>query len=442
MKHRTIPRREFLKGSAGGGVAAGAILRGLASPAPKRVPPSDQIVLGCIGMGRQGMYNMSKFREHAEVRVAAVCDVYQPHLERARQETSAQAHKDFREVLDRSDIDAVLVSTPDHWHALMTVLACQAGKDVYVEKPVSVTISEGRRMVEAARRHERIVQVGTQQRSGLHFQHATEIIQKGDIGKVSVVRTWNFGNNSPVGIGNPPDSEPPSDLDWDLWLGPAPLVPFNPNRFGVHPERWSTFRYFWDYAGGMMTDWGVHLLDIVEWAMKVEGPVAVTASGGNWTVNDNRETPDTLTATLEYPNFICTYENRSGNGRSINEHGYGIEFYGTKGTLFLDRGGFEIIPEHFRRDDRNIPRMYSMQSQNSNDHNHDHVRNFLNCIKSRAKPVSDIEIGHRSTATCLLANIAYRTGRKIGWNAATEEIREDPAAAALLQHQYRSPWQL
>ena len=165
-------------------------------------------------------------------------------------------------------------------------------------------------MVEAARRYKRIVQLGTQQRSGLHFQKAVELVRRGAIGKVSFIRTWNYGNSFPEGIGNPPDGDPPSDLDWDLWLGPAPKVPFNANRFGVHPERFSSFRWFWHYAGGMMTDWGVHLLDIVQWAMNVEGPSGISAQGGKLYLQDNRETPDTLQVTYQYPGFVCVYENR------------------------------------------------------------------------------------------------------------------------------------
>ena len=189
-----------------------------------------------------------------------MCDVYGANLARAAALAPKAAQvKDFRAVLDDKDIDAVIIGTPDHWHALMTVMACQAGKDVYVEKPTSVAIAEGRKMVEAARKYNRVVQVGTQQRSAKHFQQAAKLVQDGGIGKVAAVRCWNVGNQFPDGIGNPPDSEPPADLDWDLWLGPAPKRPFNANRFGVVPTNFSYFRWFWDYAGGMMTDWGVHL---------------------------------------------------------------------------------------------------------------------------------------------------------------------------------------
>jgi predicted dehydrogenase len=438
---KEIGRRQFIKTGTTAAALAPAvrIARGANRSA---VAPSDQVTLGVLGVGRQGMHNMRKFMEHPECRVAAVCDVYEPHLRAAQELTSAEAYNDFRRVIERDDIDALVISTPDHWHALMTVMGCQAGKDVYVEKPISVAVAEGRKMVAAARKYKRVVQVGTQQRSGLHFQHAVRLVQQGELGEIAAVRTWNFGNSSPHGIGNPPDSAPPAGLDWDMWLGPAPKVPFNPNRFGVFENTWSCFRWFWDYAGGMMTDWGVHLLDIVQWAMKVDAPKQISASGDKFVLQDNRETPDTLTATFLYPGFICTYENRTSNGHPINERSYGIEFYGTKGTLFLNRQGFEITPETSVSGDESIPRMYSMQAEDINDSNHDHVRDFLDCMVTRNNPVSDIEIGHRSTASCLLANIALRTGSHIKWDGTSEKILNNEQANQWLNRPYRRPWKL
>jgi len=435
---RLIGRRQFVRSSMAGSAAVLVSGRTRAHS----ISPSDQIGIGIIGFGRQGGYNMSKFMEFPECKVLAVCDVYAPHLEKARARTGADAYTDFRKVLERADIDAVVISTPDHWHPLQAVMACQAGKDVYVEKPVSVTVREGRWMVEAARKYKRVIQVGAQQRSGIHFAKAVDVVRGGAIGTVTEVRTWNFGNAGPEGIGNPPDCEPPAGLDWDFWLGPAPKVPFNPNRFGVAPDRWSTFRMFWDYAGGMMTDWGVHLLDIVLWAMNVRGPAAVSAAGGKFALRDNRETPDTLTALYEFPGFICTYENRECNSQGIGKNGYGIEFYGTEGTLFVDRSGFELQPQQRRTGDKAVPRTYAMQMENVNDNNHDHVADFLECMKTRKAPVSDIEIGHLSTATCLLANVSYRTGRKIRWNATNEQIIGDEEASAYLTREFRSPWKM
>lgn len=442
---KNIGRRQFIQTSAMAAAASAAVTPSLAQE--QKVAPSDQVVMGFIGTGRMGNGSLRTFSNHPGFRVAAVCDVYQPNLDKAIGELDsrsirADSYKDFRKILERNDIDAVNISSPDHWHPIMAAMACQAGKDVYVEKPISITVAEGRKMVQAARKYKRVVQVGTQQRSGKHFQRAVKLVQSGELGAITAVRTWNLGNGFPEGWGNPPDSEPPANLDWDLWLGPAPAVPFNQNRFGVAPDRWSTFRYFWDYAGGMMTDWGVHLIDIVQWAMKVKAPDTVYATGGKYQIKDNRDTPDTLMASYQYPGFVLTYENRDCNSRQINGHGYGIEFYGTNGTMFLDRSGYEIIPETDRDGDRSIPRMYSMQGVNVNNSNYDHADDFYNCIKSRGKPISDIEEGHTSTAACLLANVSYRTGTKLEYDGATETIRNNPEASKLLDKECRSPWKL
>jgi predicted dehydrogenase len=438
-----IDRRDFIKSTAVGALGAGVALRSRSASA-RLLGANDRVVIGFIGLGRMGQSNLKDFFKQQDVDVAAVCDVYAPNLDKAAAlAPKAEKHKDFRRILDRKDIDVVVVSAPDHWHALPMIMACQAGKDVYVEKPLSHTIDEGRRMVQAARKYNCVVQVGTQQRSGKHFQKAVELVRSGKIGKVSFVRTWNFGNQFPTGIGNPPESDPPPELDWDMWLGPAPKVRFNPNRFGVNPNSFSYFRWFWDYAGGMVTDWGIHLLDIVQWAMGADYPQAVSASGGKFYLQDNRETPDTLLVTYEYPGWVCTYENRECNGNRILDKGYGITFHGTDGTLFIDRGGFEIIPETRRgSDNKPINRMEPMKEANSNDQHLTHVRNFVDSVKSRQKPISDVEIGHRSTSTALLANISFRTRRRIAWDGKNERIVGDHEASRLLSRTYRKPWSL
>lgn len=435
-----MQRRDFIKSSALVTVAASI---GLNARAVRGQSANDKITVGFIGTGRMGQSTLKTFMKHADVEVAAVCDVYHPHLDAALKLTEGKAKplKDFRELLEMKEIQAVIVSSPDHWHPLQTIMACQAGKDVYVEKPISVYLEEGRQMVRAARNYQKIVQVGTQQRSGVHFQEAVELIRSGHIGKVSFVRTWNVGNNFPEGIGNLPDSEPPANLDWDLWLGPAPKVPFNPNRFGVHPERWSSFRWFWNYAGGMMTDWGVHLLDIVQWAMNVEAPSTIAAQGGKLYLQDNRETPDTLQVTYEYPGFVCVYENRECNGARLDGHAYGIRFHGTLGTMFLDRAGFEVIPEKTRTGDNKCE---PVTVKSSNNHNLDHARNFLDCVKSRKLPICDIEIGHRSSSVAQLGNIALRVKSHLVWDAKTERFKgnNNKPANKLLSARYRKPWKL
>src|SRR5262245_49806741 len=435
---RKMQRRDFLRTSALSALAGA----GLRSAAPAQAAPNapvssnDRVVVGFIGTGRMGQTNLRAFMNHPEVEVAAVCDVYGANLDAAAKiaGTQAKAIRDFRHVLEMKEVQAVVVSSPDHWHALHTVMACQAGKDGYVEKPISVYLEEGKQMVEAARRYQRIIQVGTQQRSGLHFQKAVELIRNGYIGKVSFIRTWNFGNSFPEGIGNPPDGDPPPDLDWDLWLGPAPKVPFNANRFGVHPDRFSSFRWFWSYAGGMMTDWGIHLLDIVQWAMSVESPLEITAQGGKLYLQDNRETPDTLQVTYQYPGFVCVYENRECNQYGLNQHGYGISFHGTDGTLFVDRGGFEILPERVEKGPNGCE---ALSEKNSNNHNQAHSRNFLDCIKSRQTPICDIEVGHRSTSAAQLGNIALRSKSVVNWDGNSEQIRGNKEASHYLSFKYR-----
>ncbi|MGE0126985.1 MAG: Gfo/Idh/MocA family protein [Blastocatellales bacterium] len=426
-----IERRGFIKQ---GIATAGAI----AASSANILGANDRVRVGVIGPGRQGRGVMKTFMKNPDVQIVAVCDVYQPQIEFAIKDArleGVQTHKDFRRILDDKNIDAVIVASPDHWHALQAVMACQAGKDVYVEKPISVAVDEGRKMVQAARKYNRVVQVGTQQRSGDHYQKAAEIIRSGQIGKVTFVRTWNFGNQLPDGIGAPPDANPPDGLDWDMWLGPAPMRPFNANRFGVHPDRWSSFRWFWDYAGGMMTDWGVHHLDIVQMIMQVDAPAAITAIGGKYALKDNRETPDTLMVSYEYPGFVCTYENRECNAQGWNGQGYGILFHGADATLYVNREYFEITPEKGRK-------IEAQRVKGANRQGDAHIRNFLDCVKSRRTPTSDIEIGHRSTTTCLLGNVALRSGRRIAWDAKAERIVGDAAASKYLAREYRKPWKL
>ncbi len=431
-------RRHFVKTLALGAAALAPTARSHAGT----VAANERLGIGLIGTGRMARGHLQNLLAEPDVEVRALCDVYEPNLRwAAAKAPGAKTYADFREVLARDDVDAVVIGTPDHWHALPMVMACDAGKDVYVEKPTAVAIAESRKMVEAGRRNNRIVQVGTQQRSAPHFKYAVQLVRSGMLGEVTFVRTWNYGNTSPDGIGSPTDGKPPAGLDWDMWLGPAPKRSFNPNRFGVflneelEYQRWASFRWFWDYAGGMITDWGVHLLDIVQWAMDVEAPETVSTHGGKLVLKDNRETPDTLQATYRYPGFVCTYENRAGNGHPLDGHGYGIMFHGTEATMFLDRSGFQIFPEG---EDEAVP----MQAQSLPSSHARHMRNFLDCVKSRQTPISDIEIGHRSTSTAILGNIAYRTGHQIVWDEKGETIQDDAEASALLDLAYRAPWTL
>jgi len=441
MANTKVSRRDFSKSAALGAVS----LALSAGPTVRNVlGANERLRMGLIGAGGMGQADLRDFLRTGQVDVVAIADVYEPHLDDAIGMTlgKAKGYKDFRRLLDLKDVDAVIIATPDHWHAIPMIMACEAGKDVYVEKPLSHTLEEGRKMVEAAARHNRVVQVGTQQRSGEHFQKAVELVRAGKIGKVSYAETWIHSNQFPDGIENPPDGDPPPWLDWDLWLGPAPKRAYNRNRAIYN------FRWFWDYSGGILTDWGTHLIDIVHWAMGVDAPKTVFATGGKVLLEDNRETPDTLEVLYEYPaspvsgkEFLVRFSNRVTNGHGPDGHGYGIQFYGTDGTLFVDRGGYTLWPEPARVGPERVSSASATKGEGSAQH-YPHVLNFLDCVKSRQKPNSDVETTHRSTSAPHLGNIAFKLGRKLNWDAQREQFPGDAEANKLLSKEYRAPWKV
>src|SRR5438034_2754368 len=347
-----MQRRQFIKRV----IETTAIGSTSAFSAGKIVGANDRVNVGLIGCGGRGRLVAKLMREVPNVEIAAVCDVFDPQAAAAQERAGpgCRSYRDFRNLIEQKGVDAVVIATPDHWHAIPAVLACQAGKDVYVEKPLAHTIKEGRAMVAAARRYNRMVQAGTQHRSAAHFREVARIIQSGELGPVHFVRVWNYLNMSPDGIGRAPDSAPPAGLDWDFYLGPAPAVPFNKNRYAV------TYRWFWDYAGGMTTDYGTHRFDTVHQVMGVDAPLAVAGWGRRYELQDGADTPDTLQITYEYPSFILNYEASMLNGHGLggrapgmnyyltrgpDDRPHGMAFYGTQGTLFADRIGFEIYPE-------------------------------------------------------------------------------------------------
>ncbi len=328
-----------------------------------------------------------------------------------------------------------MIATPDHWHAIPTIHACQAGKDVYVEKPVTYCIAEGRCMVQAARKYSRVVQCGTQQLSGPHYIEAAQLVQSGKLGKVTHVRIWNIHNRWP-GVGFPPDEPSPETLNWDFWLGPAPVIPYNRVKAS------GAFRSFWNFAGGTMTDWGTHHVATVHHVMGQDRPRSAVAAGGKFAIRDLYETPDTMSALWEYPReWTLEYTLRQANAYTADRSDYGIVFHGVNGTLYLDRSGYELIPEKDRAMPRTVgqPRVSNFMPESLSDY---HIRNFLDCVKSRQRPNADIEIGHRATAVPHLGNLALRTGRKLVWDAEREAIVGDAQASELLTRSYRAPYLL
>lgn len=433
---------------------------------------NDRVGVGFIGYGLIGKRHVLDFQAQADVDCVAVSDAHRGRLDECRAQLGAAAkgYPDFRELLDDKSVDAVVVSTPDHWHALMTMLACAAGKDVYVEKPLSLFVREGRWMLDVAARHRRVVQVGTQQRSGLHYQRARELIRQGHIGDVMSVRMQAYRNVMP-GFGAPADGDPPGGLDWNQMLGPAPLRPYNQNRAIYH------FRWFWDYSGGQMTNLGHHALDIMHWTLG-EAPAAVTSVGGRLCLKDNGETPDTQDALFEFlptagrearpaaeanrPAWTAIWSHReaSGGGGST----FPIEFYGTRGMLGINRKGFtvrsdkKVAPENLvpqftgappvggvtrvATGDADEPWTTAIEDRSGSESEQftRHVRNFLDCIKSRETPISDLASAHRVSTMCHLANLSLRLSRKLRWDPAREDIVEDAEASALLTRPYRAPW--
>jgi len=377
----------------------------------------------------------------------ALCDVYQPHLERAEAVARKAGHNikgvaDFREVIANKSIDAVCISTPDHWHPYMTVEACKAGKDVYVEKPASVYVDEGQKMVEAARKYKRIVQAGTMQRSGGFFLKAAELVKNGTLGEVTFVHTYQSGMTPKKGYGTPADGEGmPPGLDWEMWLGPAPKAAFNLNRWGVKAATFPTFRYFWDYAGGAMTDWGVHLIDPVHQCFDEVMPTAITALGEKLYVTDNRDTPDTMLATFQYPKFIASYESRTANPLPLfgRNQGAATVIHGSEASLMVNRSGCWLIPNEksnataqtFDRDTN--PDMRGM--------NVPHWKNWLACIQSREKPISEIETCVRSSTVCILGNLSMRLKTRLDWDEKNWTVKQKEAQP-YLKARYRAPWKL
>ncbi len=404
---------------------------------------NDRIAVGHIGLGAMGSSNLGHALKLPNVQVAALCDVYQPHLERAvtnagKAGVQPKTVKDFREILTDKSIDAVCISTPDHWHAYMSVEACKNGKDVFVEKPSSVYVEEGQKMVQAARKYNRVVQAGTMQRSGGYFKKAAELVKSGILGEVTFVHTWQSGAVKKQGWGRPADGPVPAGLDWDMWLGPAPKVPFNLNRWGVGVTSFPTFRYFWDYAGGAMTDWGVHLIDPVHQCFGEPMPTTISTQGGKLYVDDNTDTPDTMMATFTYPKFMLTYESRTANPMPMfGNQGAGTAIHGTEANVIVTRGGCWLIPNKGSK----VEAQTFENNAEMRDLNVPHWKNFIECIKTRAKPTSDIETCVRSSTACILANLSMRHKTWLDWDETNWTVKQAHIKPHL-KAKYRAPWKL
>jgi predicted dehydrogenase len=434
-----ISRRSFLERGMQG--AAAGILS-----SSRAVSASDKVIIGLMGVGGRGTFLAKLFASRADVEIAYVCDVNNSNLEAAAkgvEELTTKRPKsvsDFRRMLDDVHVDAIVNATPEHWHGLGTIMACQAGKDVYVEKPASHNIWEGRKMVEAARKYKRVVQVGTQNRSAAYARSAQERIRSGKLGSVHLVRVFNMLSREPVW--KAADTPVPAGFDWDMYLGPAADRPYNPV--------WRK-RVFWDLDGGNITDDGIHQLDLARWIIGESYPKSVHHSGGNLFFKDAAETQDTILATYEYGSLRLVFEaswwtpymkktpQHIRDGDLLPEwypfNATRIEVYGSKGMMLVGRhgGGWQI----YEADGQKGPFEYGHHTKMQMAH----VEDFVNCIRSRKQPNADIEEGHISAALCHLANISYRVGnRKLVFDAATETFVNDKEADRYLKRTYRKPW--
>ncbi|NND05181.1 MAG: Gfo/Idh/MocA family oxidoreductase [Saprospiraceae bacterium] len=448
-------RRNFLKQSST--VAAGIALgTNLSSPLINPVlGANDQIRMGFIGVGNRGTQLLNRFKANPDVKVVALCDVYEPYRTRDMSQISERVkasgripklapldgnirqYNDFRVLLEQKDIDAVCIATPDHWHAIQTIAAMDAGKDVYVEKPLTITLKEGRAMVNAQNKSGRIAAVGLNRRGSRMYQDLAVAVQNDLIGKVSFARACRISNMYPNGIGKLGPEGAPSNLDWDMWLGPRAFRPF---QYNIAPYY---FRWWSDYSS-QMGNWGVHYMDVIRWMLGETAPSAITAHGTNQMVDDDRDIPDTMQVTFEFDSGTIIsfgiYEAGSGGGIMGGE----VELNGTKGTLIANQKSYQIKPSspgQFQTwkklmEPKN-PALTAAEDSTAN-----LIRNFLDCVKSRNEPLCTLEDGHRSTSFAHLANIALKVGQRIEWDAEKEVITNVKEANELLHYPYRSPWKL
>jgi predicted dehydrogenase len=429
-------RRQFLTTSAAASLALSSGVH--ASAADDKKPR-----VGVIGCGWFGMVDLMRLMEVKPVEVVALCDVDQEMLKKKVEEVKKKddtqkpkAYGDFREMLKNKDLDIVIVGTPDHWHPLAMIAAVEAGADVYVEKPVSVCIDEGRAMVAAARKHKKVVQVGTQRRSTPHIKEAYDFVREGNLGKIAFLKAYcyyHMRSNRDL-----PEQAPPKTFDFEMWTGPAPMRKYNPE---MHPGTW---RSYMEYCNGIVGDMCVHMLDAARWIVGKKYPKSIFSTGGILVDKKGKaNTTDTQTVTFDYGDFPLVWEHRSwGKGEGYKDD-WGVNFYGDKGTLQLNVNGWDFLPQGDGkpiRKDAKVEKEFKDEDLNVYPANRAHMRDFLKAIAERGKPIADIEEGHISTATCILANMSLKLGRSLTWDAEKERVVGDDEANKLMQREYRKPW--
>jgi len=437
---RQLSRRDFMHTA----TTAGTI--GLAAPyfvpasalgRADKPAASERLRIGLIGAGGMGRGNLSNCAKHPDVVVTGVCDVWKERRDAvvAKHAGTCKPYHDYREMLGRKDIDAVIIATPPHWHCLQAIDACEAGKDIYLQKPMTLHVAEGLALKRAVEKHKRISQIGTQIHAGENYRRVVELVRSNNLGKISIVRTFNVMNQGPEGIGNPPNSDPPAGIDWNFWVGPGPMRPFN--RLAVQSAY--THCSFMDYSGGWTPGMAPHIIDLPYWAFELDFPLVTSCSGGRYTIRDAGDVPDTQEILWQYPemtmalsmSMVNSYGFDFGHGKPARR--LGIYFHGVNGTMYANYGMHQIVPEGDRMKDAQTPEKSLPPSPG-------HEREWLDCIRSRKQPSCNVSYHYKVDAALTLGNLALKLGRSIRFDPKTEQIVGDAEAAKLAVPEYRAPW--
>ncbi len=432
-----ISRRQFLQASVGAAVAFPLVVPASAVGRGGVPAPSERIAVGLIGAGSMGLANLHNCAQYPDVVVTAICDVWDRRLQAALEpfKRTAKGYRDYRELLERPEVDAVIIATPPHWHCLQAVHSAQKGKHIYLQKPMTLYPDESLAVRNAARKHGVITQIGTQIHAGENFRRVVEYIRSGKLGHIGVVRTFNVMNQAPDGIGHAPKEPPPADLDWEMWLGPAPKRDFH--RLLV--ENAYYHGSFWDYSGGWTMGMGPHIIDLPVWALDLGVPTVTHSTGGRFVLKDDGDVPDVQEVLWQYPGVTMTWTSNLVNsfgfdfGRGQPARRLGIYFHGACGTLFSDYGRHEVVPEGDLLKDPTPPPPSIPPSPG-------HEREWLDCIRSGKQPSCSVEYHYRIDLALTLANVAYRVGRAVRWDAGNERIAGDREAQRLARPRYRAPW--
>lgn len=432
-----ISRRRLLQAAVPAALAAPSVVPASALGRAGQPPPSDRINLGIIGVNGMGLANLANCARHPDVVVTAICEVSRDRREKALalHQSTAQGHNDYRELLARKDVDGVIIASPPHWHALMAIDAVRAGKDIYLQKPMTLYPDETLAVRNAVNRHKRISQIGTQIHAGSNYRRVVEWIRSGKLGPVSVVRTFNVMNQGPGGIGRAPKQDPPAGLDWDKWLGPAPARSFNSLLFADSYNHCS----FWDYSHGWTPGMAPHIVDLPIWALELGVPEVTTCTGGRHIIRDDGDAPDTQEVTWQYPHLTMTWMMSCANsfafdfGRGKPARRLGIYFHAVNGTLFTDYNKHQIVPEGEYLKDSTPPPESIPPSPG-------HEREWLDSIKSRKEPGCGVNYHYKVSLALTLASLAYKLGRSVRFDPKTEKIVGDKQASKLARPVYRSPW--